>query len=91
MQFPFKEFMDVLGMVYPQYCLQDDPKGKFGFHLNIIKSFYYNLQKVGLVELWVLPLLDVATIDLQIFTFVLSTNNNAQVTMAPPHLVNPLI
>jgi hypothetical protein len=59
--------------------------------MNIIKPFYYTPQKVGLVELWVLPLLDAATLDLQIFTFVLSMNNNAQAIMAPPHIVNHLI
>jgi hypothetical protein len=89
MGFPSQEFMDVIGVVYPMYVLVARwSKGKIWI---TSKSFYITPWKVGRIKLWILPLLDVATLYLHKSTFVLSMKNNGRDTLAPPHLVNLLI
>jgi hypothetical protein len=56
--------MDNLGVVYWQYSLQLDIKVSFAKYLSMIKEAYCHPKKVDNLNVWVLEMLSITSIDI---------------------------
>jgi hypothetical protein len=59
-RFPLVSLMDALGIVYPQYWIQENCEDSFQKHLTILQDFYCEPKYVhnGAETLLIPPLLD---------------------------------
>jgi hypothetical protein len=65
--------LNALGIIYPQYKLQENVEVNFNKHLEILKEVHGNVKKIsGMMP----PLLNVRHLDLQTFLFKVTMKNN---------------
>ncbi|KAG0595418.1 hypothetical protein M758_UG165000 [Ceratodon purpureus] len=92
-RFPANHVMDSLGIVFPQYWLQDNVDSSFSAHLSILKDFFatpkpcVNLERDGD---WVPQLLSSADLDSQMAMFKMAMKSNSKGVLTPPFTVNPM-
>jgi hypothetical protein len=91
-RFPAHHVMDAMGVVFPQYWMQENPERTFSTHLCILKDAFCHSKCV--VELdgegdWVKPLLSAKALDEQSCMFKMSMLSQSKLVMMPPYRVNP--
>jgi len=84
--------MDALGVMYPQYWLQDEAEETFTKHLAVLMEYYCEpkLVEVDKVKHLIPPVLDRHSLETQQGLFKLAMVNNAKKYMEPPFDLNPL-
>jgi len=65
--------LNALGIIYPQYKLQENVEVNFNKHLEILKKVHGSVKKISGM---MLPLLNVHHLDLQTFLFKVTMKNN---------------
>ena len=91
--FPANHVLDSLGIVFPQYWLQDNVDSSFGAHLTILKGAF--CQPKAVVdgkgeETWVSSLFNAVALDEQMAMFKMAMKSNSKPVLQPPFSVNPL-
>jgi hypothetical protein len=84
--------MDAMGIVFPQYWVQEGADRSFSTHLSILKdAFYYSkcLVQVEGEGKWVKPVLSAKALDEQSCMFKMSMSSQSKLMMQPSHHLNP--
>ena len=94
-RFPSHNIMDALGLVYPQYWLNEDSQALFQGHLDLVKKHYGEpkwVRKGTFEELCIQPTLDAVKVEEQQHLFCVTMVHNAEFAcnMLPGQLENPL-
>ncbi len=92
-RFPTHGVMNVLGIVYPQYWLQQDYDAFFGNRLQVLKIAFCcgkTICKVDEQEVQMHKLLYATDFNCQQGLFKLTMKSNAVACMVPPFDTNPL-
>jgi hypothetical protein len=95
-RFPNCEIMEALGIVFPQYWLQDKCDELFPVHLQVIKGWFCRMRTMAVgsgeerqVKQVAAPL-DKHQLDLQLCLFKLTMKSHAAKAMEQPHTLNPV-
>jgi hypothetical protein len=95
-RFPDCDIMEALGVIFPQYWLQDTCDDLFPVHLQVLKDWLCGVRSVvvGSGEerqaKQIAGPLDAHQLDLQLCLFKLTMKSHAAKTMEQPHTVNPV-
>jgi hypothetical protein len=92
LRFPTHHVMDAMGVVFPQYSMQENVERTFSTHLCILKDVLCHSKCV--VELdgegdWVKPLLSAKALDEESCMFKMSMLSQSKLVMMPPYYMNP--
>ena len=91
--FPANHVLDSLGIVFPQYWLQDNVDGSFAAHLAILKGAFCQSKPVMDVKgdgACVPSLLSASALDEQMAMFKMAMKSNSEPVLQPPFTVNPM-
>jgi hypothetical protein len=95
-RFPDCDIMEALGVIFPQYWLQDTCDDLFPVHLQVLKDWFCGMRSVVVgsgeerqVKQIVGPL-DAHQLYLQLCLFKLTMKSHATKAMEQPHTVNPV-
>jgi hypothetical protein len=85
--------MDALGIIYPQYWLEDNCEANFEKHLQITKEHYGQVRPFSIVaypEGSIDPILSLAKLDIETTLFKQCMQENAHKMMKKPITLNPV-
>jgi hypothetical protein len=85
--------MDALGVIYPQYWLEDNCEANFEKHLQIIKEYYGQVRPFSIATYpqgSIDPILSLAKLDIQTTLFKQCMQENAHKMMKKPITLNPV-
>jgi hypothetical protein len=91
--FPVAHLMDALGIIYPQYWLEEGCDSKFEKHLRFVKAEYGHSVPFSTAILpngSLDPILSPAKLDLQMTLFMQCMKENAARMMKKPFKINPV-
>ena len=91
--FPANHVMDSLGIVFPQYWLQENVDMSFSAHLAILKAAFCQPKPVVDAKedgAWVSSLLSASAVDEQMAMFKMAMKSNSKLVLQPPFTVNPM-
>ena len=79
--FPVNHVLDSLGIVFPQYWLQENVDKSFGAHLAILKGAFCEPKFVVDIKgdaVWISTLLSATTLDEQMAMFKMAIESNSK-------------
>ena len=93
LRFPAHHVMDAMGIVFPQYWVQEGVDRTFSTHLSILKDAFCHSKCVVQVDRkrdWVRPILSNKALDKQSYMFKMSMLSQSKLVMQLPYHLNPV-
>jgi hypothetical protein len=78
-----------ISIVYPHYWLVENNDKSFNNHLNVVKTLFCIVKKMGFTKHVVIEMLCASILDMQKFMFNMMIKSNV-ITLNPPNTINPL-
>ena len=91
--FPTNHVLDFLGIVFPQYWLQENVDNNFGAHLAILKGAFCQPQPMVDVkgdDIWVSSVLSASALDEHMAMFKMAIKSNSKPILHPPFTMNSM-